>query len=222
MKKYISAFLILIGVLLIASPYITKLLVTNQVDKTVEIVEEITVEQIEENNQREAVYDYSAIRDVSTTTAVVNTARFEDENIVGQLIISDLGINLPVLKGVTDANLMAGAATMVPDIRMGAGNFSLASHYMKDPKLLFGNLLNAQEGMIIQITDKNTVYEYTIYETILVPETAIYMLDEERAEERGKPIISLMTCYYTSKNGLRYFALGELTDEYPYEREELY
>jgi len=222
MKKFISVFLILVGVLLIASPYITKLLVSNQVEKTTTIIEEITVEQIEENNQREAVYDYSAIRDVSATTAVVNTSKFEDENIVGQLIISDLGINLPVLKGITDANLMAGAATMVPEIEMGLGNFSLASHFMNDPKLLFGNLINAEEGMVIRLTDKRTVYEYTIYETILVPETAIYMLDHERADERGKPIISLMTCYYTSKNGLRFFALGELTNEYSYEKGEVY
>jgi sortase A len=111
---------------------------------------------------------------------------------------------------------MAGAGTMVPDLKMGEGNFSLASHYMKDPSLLFGNLLNAEPGMQVRITDKINIYEYEIYETVLVPETAIYMLDHERADERGKPIISLMTCYYTSKNGKRFFALGELVDTYPY------
>lgn len=26
-----------------------------------------------------------------------------------------------------------------------------------------------------------------------------------------------MTCYYTSRNGQRFFALGELVDEYPHE-----
>jgi sortase A len=53
-----------------------------------------------------------------------------------------------------------------------------------------------------------------------VPETALYMLDQERAELRGKPIISLMTCYYTSKNGKRFFALGELVDTYEYSEDK--
>ena len=43
------------------------------------------------------------------------------------------------------------------------------------------------------------------------------MLDNKRSEEQGKPIISLMTCYYSSKTGKRFFALGELVDEYPVE-----
>ena len=64
------------------------------------------------------------------------------------------------------------------------------------------------------------VYEYRIYDTLIVPDTAMYMLEHDIAEERGKPIISLMTCYYTSKNGKRFFALGELVDEYPY-REDI-
>lgn len=89
---------------------------------------------------------------------------------------------------------------------------------MKDKSLLFGSLMDIEEESIVKITDKKTVYEYKIYETVLVPDTAMYMLEHNRAEDRGKPIISLMTCYYTSKNGKRFFALGELVDEYPYEQ----
>lgn len=105
---------------------------------------------------------------------------------------------------------------MSPEIQMGKGNYSLAGHYMKD-NLLFGSLLNIEIGTIVKITDKNKVYEYEIYDIEIVPDTAFYMLDQDRAKKRGKPIISLMTCYYTSKNGKRFFAMGELIDEYPYD-----
>lgn len=216
MRKWISTLLIIIGAALIAYQFLPEILIKRQVEKGATVVQEITEDQIRENNQREAEYDFSAIEDVSATNAVAGVRQFKDENVIGLLTIDDLGIDLPILKGVSDANLMAGAGTMVPDIKMGEGNFSLASHYMKDPSLLFGNLLNAEPGMQVRLTDKINVYEYEIYETLLVPETALYMLDHERADERGKPIVSLMTCYYTSKNGKRFFALGELVDTYPY------
>lgn len=216
MKKWISSILIIAGIALIGLQFLPDILIKNRTEKTIEIVDEISVEQIEENNKQEGVYDYSVIQDVDPASAISGTYQFQDENVIGQLIIEDLGIDLPILKGVTEPNMLAGAATMMPDIEMGQGNYPLASHYRKDPKLLFGNLLNAEEGMQVRITDKVNVFEYKIYETILVPETAIYMIEEEQAEERGKPIISLMTCYYTSKNGKRFFALGELVDSYPY------
>lgn len=216
MRKWISTLLIILGAALIAYQFLPELLIKRQVEKGATVVQEITEEQIRENNEREAEYDFAAIEDVSTTNAVAGARQFKDENVIGLLTIDDLGIDLPILKGVSDANLMAGAGTMVPDLKMGEGNFSLASHYMKDPSLLFGNLLNAEPGMQVRVTDKLNVYEYEIYETLLVPETALYMLDHERADDRGKPIISLMTCYYTSKNGKRFFALGELVDTYPY------
>lgn len=221
MKKWISTLLIIIGAGLIAYQFLPEILIKRQVVKSTTVVEEITEEQIVENNEREAVYDYTAIEDVSGRTAVSGVSQFENDNIIGILMVDDLGINLPILKGVSDANLMAGAGTMVPDLKMGEGNYSLASHYMKDPSLLFGNLLNAEVGMKVRITDKINVYEYEIYETVLVPETAMYMLDHEQADERGKPIISLMTCYYTSKNGQRFFALGELVDTYPYRQKTI-
>ncbi|MGM0397293.1 MAG: class A sortase [Bacillota bacterium] len=216
MKKWISTLLIVIGAGLIAYQFLPNFLIKRQVEKSATVVEEITEEQIAINNERVAEYDYTAIEDVSTRSAVSGVSQFKDENVIGLLMIDDLGINLPILKGVTDANLMAGAATMVPDLVMGEGNYSLASHYMKDPSLLFGNLLNAEVGMRVRITDKINVYEYEIYDTVLVPESALYMLEHQQADERGKPIVSLMTCYYTSKNGQRFFALGELVETYPY------
>lgn len=106
---------------------------------------------------------------------------------------------------------------MLADQKMGQGNYSLAGHYMRDESMLFGNLLNIEENTIVRLTDKETIYEYKIYKTTIVPDTAQYLLGHERAEEHGKPILSLMTCYYTSKNGQRFFALGELIDHYPYE-----
>lgn len=213
MKKIIWLLLIVIGIFLIISPLINNKIIEKRVEVSREIVEEITAEQIEENDEKEATYDYEAIQDVeivSTIVAAIEKDKTEiSENVIGQVIIEDLDIDLPILKGVSHSNLLIGAGTMKPDLAMGEGNYSLAGHYTKNNQL-FGRLLEIEKGTIVKITNKREVFEYVIYDTQIVPDTAFYMLEPSRADERGKPIISLMTCYYTSKNGKRFFALGEL------------
>ncbi len=224
MKKIISTILIITGILLLLLPLINDWLIKSKISTTKELVNEISPEEIQENtldqnseenvSEDETLFDYSSIEDVQLTTTISEAARFKKEevnkNIIGQII------DLPILKGVSNSNLMIGAGTMKSNLVMGEGNYSLAGHYMKNG-LLFGNLLQIQTGTRVKITNKKNVYEYEIYDTQIVPDTAFYMLGQDRATNRGKPIISLMTCYYTSKNGKRFFALGELVEEYPYE-----
>lgn len=218
MKKAISSILVIIGIILILTPLISKVLIESREKLSAEIARQLTAEQMGKNNQREAVYDYDSIQEVEIRSLLsVRIDEIEiNKNIIGVIIIEDLNISLPIVKGVSSSNLLIGAGTMKPDLVMGQGNYSLAAHYARGDKF-FGRLLEIEEGTIVKITDKKTVYEYSIYDTQIVPDTSLYMLDQEQADKRGKPIISLMTCYYTSRNGKRFFALGELADQYPYE-----
>src|SRR5699024_7423040 len=158
--------------------------------------------------------------DIDITSTFTGLQDFDERYLIGEISIPELGIRLPILKGVTNANLMAGAATMVEDQNMGKGNYPLAGHYARGQNL-FGKLLDIKKGTKVRMTDKKTVYEYDIYDTKIVPDTATYMLDQDRSEEQGKPIVSLMVCYYTSKNGKRFFALGQLVNEYSYNDSKL-
>lgn len=217
MKRIIATILIILGVILIFSSFINKKIVRQVNNTGQKVFERVTVEEIAENNQREAVYDFEAIKDVEITSSIIGMINFDNKAVIGQLIIDDLNMNLPVLKGVTNSNLLAGATTMVKEQQMGKGNYPLAGHYMKDKDRLFGGLMDIKLDTIVLLVDKKVVYEYKIYDKVIVEDTAFYMLEQEQYRKRGVPIISLMTCYYTSKNGKRFFALGELIDEYPYE-----
>lgn len=220
MKKIVPSILIIIGISLISSPFINNLIIKKILEASQEATNEITAEEIKKNEDNESLYNYEDIQDVeirSTIAATMDMNKIEiNDNIIGQILIDDLDINLPILKGVTHSNLLMGAGTMKPDLKMGVGNYSLAGHYSKNGNL-FGKLLEIENGTIVKITNKEMVYEYMIYDTQIVPDTSLYMIDHDSADKRGKPIISLMTCYYTSKNGKRFFALGELVDQYPYE-----
>jgi len=161
------------------------------------------------------------VRDIDINSILKNVNDNYKKAIVGHILVDEIGLNLPILKGTTDPHLMVGATTMKPQQEMGQGNYTLSGHYMKDKDRLFGGLLDIEKGHIVKITNKETIYEYEIYDIKIVPDTSFYMLEDKIAEDRGKPVISLMTCYYTSKNGKRFFALGELVDEYPFELEKL-
>lgn len=217
MRKVLSLIMILIGLVFISAPYLSNSLLRYRVNKNIDIAKEITPEEIEQNELREATFDYSSIQDVSVSSIIIGDYDLDNKSIIGHLVIDDLNINLPILKGVTDRNLMIGATTMVDGQEMGKGNYTLSGHYRNDRKTLFGPLLDIKKGSIVKITNKKFVYEYEIYETTIVPDTSMYMLDQDRKSDNGNPIISLMSCYYTSKNGKRFFALGELINEYPFE-----
>lgn len=217
MKRILSLILILVGITIISIPHLNNLLIKQKVNKSIDIIEEISYEEIENNESRDADFDYSSVRDVSLTTVLSNRNKINYDLLIGYISIDDLNIYLPILKGVTDENLLVGATTMKENQEMGKGNYTLAGHYIRDKKTLFGPLLDIEIGTLVRISNKRVVYEYEIYDTRIVQDTAMYMLEDKRAEDKGKPIISLMTCYFTSKNGKRFFALGKLVDSYAYD-----
>lgn len=216
MKKIISILLIIIGILLISMPYISDFIlkISNEANK--KEMDKLTWEDIEKNQEREAEFNLDSVEDVDLTRTLLGSRNLDKNLIIGQLIIPDINLSLPIVKGISESNLLGGVGTMKEKQRMGQGNYTLAGHYVNRKDTLFGGLMDIKEGSTIYMTDKKTMYEYTVYKIEIVPDTAIEMLSDDRSKERDKAIISLMTCYYSSETGKRFFAIGELVDQYPY------
>lgn len=225
MKKIISGVLILVGLVLISLPLIQNKLISDKTENVNRTLKDIAYEDIKRNtdtqDREDVEFEYEAIEDVSPTNVIFGTMNFDEKNIIGQLSIPDLNIDLPLLKGLTNSNLAVGVTTMRKDQNMGEGNYPVSGHNMKNKSLLFGSLMDIEVGSKAYITDKNTVYEYEIYDIEVVEDTAMYMVEDSQSEKAGGPILSLMTCYHSSKSGKRFFALGELVDEYSYEDMEM-
>lgn len=177
--------------------------------------EKVLIEPMNDPEKIEAEFDYSVVKDVDLASLVEGSRNVDEDLIIGSIEIPALEMHLPIMKGLTNPNLVVGAATMKPDQRFGEGNYTLAGHYVKNKGLLFGGLMDIQLGTIAYVFDGETTYEYKIYDTMVVPDTAMEVLSDERADEHGQPILSLMTCNYSSKTGKRFFALGELVGQYP-------
>lgn len=223
MKRVFAVLLIIVGVLLIFSPKIKDTVVQKTVNDTVKILEDYTPQQFQKNEENEeAEFDFSIVEDISVTGTLMSSNKINKDLLVGQLVIPRVDMNIPIFKGINNSNLLAGSATMRKDQVMGEGNYPLAGHYMDKKDVLFGSLMDVQEGDLIRITDKETIFEYVTYEVKVVPDTSVYIISDSEADKIGKPIIALMTCYYSSKTGKRYFVMGELVNSYPYTEELLY
>ncbi len=220
MKKIFAILLIVFGIVLIFSPKAKDKVVEDRVKETVKVVEKITSEEIKVNEQNEeAEFDFSIVEDISVTGTLLDSAKINTDLLVGQLVIPSVDMNIPIFKGINNANLLAGSATMRKNQQMGTGNYPLAGHYMNEKNVLFGSLMDVKEGDLIRMTDKETIYEYVTYDVLIVPDSALYIIDDKESDKIGKPIISLMTCYYSSKTEKRFFVMGELVDSYPYTEE---
>lgn len=153
----------------------------------------VSSNEIARNTEKEAEYDYSEVRAISAEDVLSSTIKGVDLNPIGGIAIPELGINLPILKGTTNDNLLFGAATM-KEQEMGKGNYTLASHHVfsgagaKD--LLFSPLVKSKKGMEIYLTDKSKVYKYVIESIEVVEPTRVDLVDDVE----GETLVTLFTC----------------------------
>ncbi|QJC97976.1 Sortase A, LPXTG specific [Bacillus mojavensis] len=186
-KKIIIAVLILSGLLLIFSPFIKGSLIAylskNQYES------ELTVKQLQENNEKEAEFDFNSIQPPTIKEAINAGFDREPKAIIGRITIESVDLELPILKGTTNENLLIGAATMRPDQKMGEGNYPLAGHHLKRKSLLFGPLANIKKGAKIVITDFKNDYMYSVTSIKNISEIDADVIQDTKEKE-----ITLITC----------------------------
>ncbi|MCY8105307.1 class A sortase [Bacillus mojavensis] len=186
-KKIIIAVFILSGLLLIFSPFIKGSLIAylskNQYES------ELTVKQLQENNEKEAEFDFNSIQPPTLKEAINAGFDRDPKAIIGRITIESVDLELPILKGTTNENLLIGAATMRPDQKMGEGNYPLAGHHLKRKSLLFGPLANIKTGAKIVITDFKNDYMYSVTSIKNISEIDAAVIQDTKEKE-----ITLITC----------------------------
>lgn len=190
-RYILSAILLIAGIALLVTQPVKQMLMKQQSETTKSELKNLTPEEIKSAENSDASYDYDAVHSISLETILAAQQNKSKAPMIGEIAIPDVDINLPIVKGVSDDNLLVGAATMKPGQEMGVGNYTLASHYSDayNESLLFAPLIRAKEGMKIYLTDLSKVYAYEITSVTLVEPTAVEVLDET-----GENIITLVTC----------------------------
>ena len=192
-KKVIFILLIVIGLVLIFNKPIRNIIIgwnSNNYQ-----VNNISKKTIEKNKSADVSFDFGSVQPVSTESVLAAQWKAQQLPVIGGVAIPDVGINLPIFKGLGNTELTYGAGTMKEDQVMGGeNNYTLASHHvfglMGASSMLFSPLDKAKSGMKIYITDKTTIYTYVI--------TNIEVITPDHSEvlnnHKGISEITLVTC----------------------------
>ena len=224
LSKIIFLLLVVSGAVLILLPTYNKVKLKEEVQTAVTVIEETPPQVLKENDEKvqpEEIFDFEQVKEISPTATLLDNRPIDKSLLIGQLVIPSLDMNLCIFKGTTNYNLLRGLGTMKAEDKMGEGNYTLAGHNNGDKSLLFGSLMDIKKGAIVRITDKTDIYEYKIYETKIVPNTSLELLDNTEADKVGKPIISLMTCDKGTWTSNRFFALGKFVKKYKDDKETM-
>lgn len=173
--------------------------ITNKIveDYSTSYVDNTKPEDMLANEDADVSFDPSNVGALTSTdvlSEMTSDNHYTDLPVIGAMAVPELGMNLPIIKGLDNASLAIGAGTMKDGQKMGKGNYALASHSLfygwGYEDLLFSPLRRAQKGMTIYTRDSENIYTYNITDVFIVdPDAGYVAFDSE-----GDGLITLITC----------------------------
>jgi len=180
--------ILIIGLLLIFINPIQNAIIDRLSDRLSTI--DYSAAAIEKNNEAQADFEFDDVQSLSIAEVLQAQVKASNMPVIGSIIVPSVEMQLPILKGVGNAVLAAGAGTMKPDQQLGQGNYALAGHYFENKDILFSPLYKAQVGDRIYVTDMTDVYEYQLATKKIIAATDIYILNDIP----DQTLLTLITC----------------------------
>lgn len=151
----------------------------------------ITLSQLEKNENSNASYNYDGVKDLTLQNAAKARADASQLKPIGVISVPSCNVNVPIAKGTSNNTLALAAGTMRPDMKMGQGNYALAGHNMaNNTGILFTPLFyKAKKGQKVYISNFKKVYEYQIYQRMVVAPSRVDLVRNTKAR-----ICTLVMC----------------------------
>ncbi|MBO0460083.1 class A sortase, partial [Enterococcus hulanensis] len=111
---------------------------------------------------------------------------------IGKLQIPKVDIDLPVLAGIANENLLTGAATYRSDQQLGRGNYVVLAHNIFDKDVLLHRIQDLKKGQLIYTTDFKKVYVYEVSLNKIIEETEVSYVEKE--PNNGIAKLTLLRC----------------------------
>lgn len=200
--KVLAVLLIIFGIYFMLAPIVKNHMMQGNIEKLLET----TKEEIRENRQKESTIDFADVRKISTDAAFRAMRNSDDIHVIGRIQIEAIDLDLPVVNSLTDETLYFGAGMMKSGQVMGEGNYSLASHRMRNPNLLFSPLDRIEIGDKIVISDDTGSYTYEAIKKEVIEAEGVHVIDDIE----GDRLITLITC--TNEGSQRLMVRGELVE----------
>lgn len=212
-KKWLSTLLIIVGLGIAAFPIADKIyinywnqrllaaydneLTLNEQAPSMAESDYLALQAIYANNDSATTGETTELDTSESTTAVDATEETTskpktiDKSVIGKIKISKIDLIMPILMGATEKNLNRGATVISGTSDFGVvGNVGIAGHRGRSYGIFFNRLNEITQGDIIEVTTNNTVYKYTVYETLIVEPTDVSVLNRNDKDK----ILTLVTC----------------------------
>ncbi|MCH4124219.1 MAG: sortase [Levilactobacillus sp.] len=158
----------------------------------------ISRKSVKKNEKKKASYDFSKVKSLDFSTVAKARWNSADIHVVGEILMPQSKIHLPIAKGVSNAVLALTAGTMRPDQQMGQGNYPLAGHHMSSQTILFSPLYwKTRVGQLIYLTNAKRVYVYKVSVRKFIPATDVGVVAQTKQK-----LVTLITCDATGANRL--------------------
>ncbi|PEA54700.1 class A sortase [Bacillus pseudomycoides] len=194
----LALLLFVVGGVLIAKPFYDGYKAGKTQDQNVQ-----TIKKIKYEKQETKFVDASKIN--QPDLADVANASLDKKQVIGRMSIPSIGLELPILNGSTEKNLLSGAATVKEKQEMGKGNYALAGHNMSKKSVLFSDISKLKKNDKVYLYDSENEYEYAVEQV-----TQVTPDKWEVVEDHGKNEVTLITCTSVLDNSKRYVVSGNL------------
>lgn len=175
---------ILGGLLFIAYPFIEIRLDKRDISKNIDEWDKQRVEAIKSDKDNTKSNKEDENKSNKHKYPII---KVDGKDIIGKLIVTKTGEQIPILMGATEENLRGGATLYDNGIYPGdKGTAIILGHR----ETTFGFLENIKDSDIVEVQSLNKVYKFKVKKTYITkPE------DESILEQEEGPSMTLVTCY---------------------------
>ncbi|MDO5734767.1 MAG: class A sortase [Eubacteriales bacterium] len=207
--QILAIFIIILALIMFALPFVNSALIKRYSQLNLNA---ITASELQRNQQNDAHVAFEDIEEIGIINIWPWLNKYDRDNIVGLLNFPSLDIKLPIFNSASNENLLAGVATLKPEQKMGQGNYTISGHRARGKGVLLHNLMDAEIGSVVKLSDKEKIYIYRVVDALQVENEAVHMLDDAQMEKYGnKPLLSIMTCHF-GKSTSRWFVIASLEE----------
>lgn len=189
-KIFCLVLLLAIGLAMIFNEQIKNIVIGDMTNNALKS----ETQSVDRAKKSKTSFDFKKVKPAGP--AAVKDAWSDNTHAIGKLAIPAVKMKLPIFYGLRNENLLRGTGTMKSNEKMGQGNYALAGHHMKDPRILFSPLTKVKKGELIYLTDNKRVYQYRITVKKVVDEYQVQWIEDVP----GKKLLTLVTCL-TAKTG---------------------
>lgn len=200
----IAGIMIIAGILLLLKEPFQNYLIKHTIKDNQ--ITSLTKEEIQQNKEALATFDFDQAAQVDWNGVMEGYRNRTYLPVIGGISIPSIHLRLPVLKGLSNDNLYAGAGTMTSNQEIGKGNYALASHNILQPQMLFSDVQYMNTGDLIYLTDLEKISIYKVNYLEQVSPSRVELIEEVP----DQTLITLVTC--SNDVLMRWVCQGELIE----------